>query len=54
MYEEIVGPNPDNDGIQAIYDACTQINDRLLDDCDLKDFLDFDMQYVRIHPDYLV
>ncbi len=53
LYEDIVGTAPEDDGMQAMYDACVHINQKLFAECGLKDFLDFDMSFVRINPIYL-
>jgi hypothetical protein len=53
LHEAIVGTNPEKDSNKVIYDTCVHINQRLLDDCDLKDFLIFDTTSVRINPTYL-
>jgi hypothetical protein len=56
LFENILGTDPeqtDDQILQAMFDACEQINRQISDKCDLKDFLLYDKDSVRINPRYL-
>lgn len=56
LFEDIIGTAPEqtNDQIlQAMFDACEQINSQIHEKCGLKNFLLYDTDSVRINPRYL-